>query len=269
MQQNLHTHTTYCDGKDTPREMVNHAIALGFDSLGFSGHSHLPYPKDWCMTPEGEMAYIQEIRQLKEEWKDRFPIYCGIEFDIFSDTDLSGFDYSIGSVHGLLRNGDYLEFDLSADEVATIIQESFHGDGMAYAKAYYETLAAVPRYGDFDILGHFDIITKHAEHRKFFDWESKEYLGYAFDAARALQGKIPLFEVNTGAISRGYRTTPYPSIPILKELCRLGFRAVVTSDCHDGTKLDCCYTNAIELLKHCGFQEHYILTDSGFTAVGL
>lgn len=37
--QNLHTHTIYCDGKDTPEEMILAACEKGFTSLGFSGHS--------------------------------------------------------------------------------------------------------------------------------------------------------------------------------------------------------------------------------------
>ena len=40
--QNLHTHTTYCDGKNTAEEMVQKAIELGFRSLGFSGHAPMP-----------------------------------------------------------------------------------------------------------------------------------------------------------------------------------------------------------------------------------
>ena len=42
-RQNLHTHTTFCDGKDTPEELVEAAIAKGFDSIGFSGHSYMYY----------------------------------------------------------------------------------------------------------------------------------------------------------------------------------------------------------------------------------
>ena len=36
---NYHTHTKYCDGKNTPDEMVQRAIELGFTHLGFSEHS--------------------------------------------------------------------------------------------------------------------------------------------------------------------------------------------------------------------------------------
>ena len=40
---NYHTHTCFCDGKDTPEEMVLEAIRLGCKALGFSGHSHTPF----------------------------------------------------------------------------------------------------------------------------------------------------------------------------------------------------------------------------------
>ena len=43
MKQNLHTHTIYCDGINTPEELVEAAIAKGFDSIGFSGHSYMSY----------------------------------------------------------------------------------------------------------------------------------------------------------------------------------------------------------------------------------
>ncbi len=38
MLANYHTHTTYCDGKNTPEEIVLCAIEKGFTSIGFSGH---------------------------------------------------------------------------------------------------------------------------------------------------------------------------------------------------------------------------------------
>ena len=36
--QNLHQHTVFCDGKDTPEEVVLTAIEKGFCGIGFSGH---------------------------------------------------------------------------------------------------------------------------------------------------------------------------------------------------------------------------------------
>lgn len=125
----------------------------------------------------------------------------------------------------------------------------------------------MPDYGNFDILGHLDVITKHNEKVRFFDEDTKEYRGYAIEALEALAGKIPLFEVNTGAIAKGYRTTPYPSLFLLGELKRLGFGAIISSDCHDRHKLDCWYTQATELLKYCGFREIYVLKENGFSSI--
>ena len=89
------------------------------------------------------------------------------------------------------------------------------------------------------------------------------------EAIHALKGKIPLFEVNTGAISRGYRTSPYPQPEFLKEFLACGFGAVISSDCHDKNHLDCFYEEAEELLASTGFKSKWILTDGGFREVGI
>ena len=125
------------------------------------------------------------------------------------------------------------------------------------------------KYGKFDIIGHFDLITKHSDNRCFFDETSREYQKAAFEAAEALKKDIPFFEVNTGAIARGYKKEAYPSVALVRMLKELGFGAVITSDCHDRKMLDCSFDQATELLKECGFTEKYILTDNGFTAVSL
>lgn len=270
MKQNLHTHTVFCDGKDTPEELITHAISLGFESLGFSKHSHMRpnyYVSDPGVDPIDE--YRREILSLKEKYRGRFGIFLGLEADMLYDGSLDGFDYLIGSVHYLALRGSRVPFDRTAEHVKNLIKEFFGGDGMAFAKCYYEHLARLPEHGKYDIIGHFDLITKHADTVKFFDETSKQYYGAAFEAAAALKGKIPFFEVNTGAISRGYRKTPYPAIPILKELGRLGFGAVITSDCHDRRYLDTGYADAVTLLRECGFREQYLLTESGFTAAPL
>lgn len=269
--QNLHTHTCYCDGKDTPEEIVLTALDKGFGSIGFSGHSYMTYSKFSVKHGDRTEPYKEEVNRLKKVYQDKIKIFCGLEVDMYSapDIDMSGYDYLIGAVHYLKYENEYLAFDRNADAVETIINKYFGGNGLAYAKAYYRALLELPDYGNFDIIGHFDVITKHAENRDFFDTSSKEYTHAALEAAEALVGKIPLFEVNTGAIARGYRTTPYPSIPIIKELKRLGFGVVITSDCHDRQMLDCQFKEAATLLKDCGYKEKYLLTEQGFIPVPL
>ncbi len=213
--------------------------------------------------------YKKDVLDLKERYKDLIDIYLGLEVDMYSSPDINGYDYLIGSVHYLKCGEEYVGFDKTDRDVEYIINKYFGGDGMQYAKAYYNTLAQLPQHGKFDIIGHFDLITKHCDKREFFDTSSKEYIKAAVEAAEALIAKIPFFELNTGAIARGYRKSPYPSITLIKELKKLGFGAIITSDCHDKTMLDYKFDAAAELLKDCGFKERYILSDSGFTAVSL
>ena len=269
--QNLHTHTTYCDGRDTPVEMIESAISQGFESLGFSGHSFTFYSTSSypITTLEKTEAYKKEIASLKEKYKDKIDIFLGLEVDMYSGVDLSCYDYLIGACHYLKMGDRYVAFDRSAEFVRNVIETEFSGDGMAFSNEYYAQLSTLPEYGDFDVIGHFDIHTKNIEIERFFDVDSKEYLKAATDAMDALRGKIPFFEVNTGAISRGYRTTPYPSLPLLRELKARGFGAIISSDCHDARYLKTGFDQAGELLAEAGFREKYILTKNGFCAVEL
>lgn len=268
-KQNLHTHTIYCDGGNTPEEVVEAAIEKGFDSIGFSGHSYMYY--DNYIPRDRTVEYKAHINRLKKEYADKLKIYLGLEVDLYSGpvTDLTGFDYLIGSVHELKRANQFFSIDESADNTRQVVERYFGGDGLALARAYYEELTKLPEYGTFDIIAHFDLITKYRNVVPLFDEESKEYRDHAIGAAEALAGKIPYFEVNSGAIARGYRTTPYPSPFIIKELKRLGFGAVISSDCHDCTKLDLYFDEAEELLRACGFKERFVLTDDGFAPVAL
>ena len=269
MLQNLHTHTIYCDGKNQPEEMIRYAIEKGFDSLGFSGHSWMPFVQYANISLENTEKYKDEIRMLKEKYRDELDIYLGLEVDVYSGVDVSDYDYIIGSVHFVKSADEYLEVDHSLENFKRIVKTNYGGNAVQFAKDYFATVAQLPQYGTFDFIGHFDLITKFIEVEPLFDQSCKEYLDSAYEAIDALKGKIPLFEVNTGAIARGYRTAPYPSIPLIKEFKRQDFGVVITSDCHDGSQLDCNFKEVRELLMECGFKEKYVLTPSGFQAVAI
>lgn len=269
-KQNLHTHTNYTDGKDTPEEVVLAAIEKGFDSIGFSEHTYLRYslsPNQ--LTEDKAVLYKNEIRQLKQKYAGVIDIFCGLEYEFYSDVDSEGYDYLIGSVHYLDCESDIVSFDYGLERTLNYIQKYFDGDGLAFAKKYYETVARMPEKKKFDIIGHFDLVTKNNEQGKFIDTSSKKYIDLGFEAIHALKGKIELFEVNTGAISRGYRTEPYPQIEFLKEFKSCGFGAIITSDCHNKDHLDCNFEEARELLLSAGFKSRWILTDGGFKEIDI
>lgn len=265
--QNLHTHSTYCDGRDTPREMIEAAIAQGFSAIGFSEHG----PSRSAVTPSEEkiLLYKQEIRALAREYAGEIDVFCGLEFEAESNTPLEGYDYVIGSSHYVHKNGGRYVADGSVEEMRRCIDEGWDGDGLAFALDYFEELAELPTRGKFDIVGHFDLVSKNCERADFFDVNDPRYIAAGIAAIDAMTGKIPLFEVNTGAISRGYRKTPYPAPVFLDAFRARGFGAVITSDCHDARNLTCGFEDAERLLLAHGFTERYILTKEGFEAIPL
>lgn len=266
-KQNLHVHSTFCDGKDSPTEIIDEAIRRGFDSIGFSIHSQVPY-SSLRITDERIEDYKKEINRLKTVYKDKIKIFLGIEHDYYSTSTLDGFDYNLLAVHYLKTDSGIFSFDTGLDRTLKYVNEHFGGDGMAFARRYYETLAmAADSNEKFDIIAHIDILTKNNEKGRFIDTSSKEYLSYAFDAIDAIKGKIALFEVNTGAIARGYRTSYYPQPEILKRLRECGFGATISSDCHNKDFLDFHFTEAAEYLREAGFKSKFVLTENGFSEV--
>ena len=267
MLQNLHTHSTFCDGKNSPREMIEAAIRLGFDSLGFSGHAPTEQDTGWETKKDRVGDYKKEILSLAEEYEDRIKIFLGLELDLYSAGlyDPSDLAYTIGSVHMAKKNGVWYDFDHCYEETERAINELFGGDALAYAKSYYETVVEMAS-SSFDIVGHFDVLTKFSEkHPELIPTNSNEYRTAALEALRAVREKKEIFEVNTGAISRGHRTTPYPAPFILDEMKALGCKLVLTSDCHAATGIDCGFAEAREYVKAHGFDTLYYLTEKGFT----
>lgn len=269
-KQNLHTHTTFADGKDTPEELVKEAIKRGFAGIGFSEHSYMEFSDyPFQMKVEDIPLYKAEIGELKKKYSGQIDIFCGMEYEFYSNVPTCGFDYLIGSVHYLEIGGKLFGFDRGLQETIDYVNNNFGGNGLKFAEKYFSTVAALPTRGNFNIIGHFDLLTKNNEVGKFIDTNSKKYLQFGTEAIHNLKGKIPFFEVNTGAISRGYRTSAYPQTEFLKEFKKCGFGVVITSDCHNKNYLDCGFEEARQRLLDCGFKSHWILTDKGFCEVPL
>ena len=266
-KQNLHIHTTFCDGKNTPEEIVSEAIRQGFTSIGFSGHIKTNLG-DLTSKMEDEKGYITEVNHLKEKFKETLGIYLGAEFDSYSTSDPDDFEYVIGSVHVAEKDGIYFSFDKSLDKAVENFNSLFGGDGRAYYKAYYDRIKELPELFKFDIVGHFDLVTKYKDRYAFFDDESEEYKKTAIDALRTVAERKKIFELNTGAIARGYRKTPYPAYFLIKEMRAAGVEVVVTSDCHDMTKLSCGFDVARELLESAGYDHTLVFDGKSFTERG-
>ncbi len=257
---NLHTHTTYCDGKNTPEEIIKTAIDKGFYGVGFSSHAYTPFDDSFCMSKDAEEKYISHINDLKN--CTDIEIYLGTEQDLYSEINKSLYDYTIGSIHYVKVGDSYLEVDHAETITDNNVKEFFGGSYKKYAGAYFEEVCKLNSISP-DIIGHFDLVTKFNEGMKYFDENAKSYLDMAFSAIDTLNCDI--YELNSGAIARGYRSTPYPSVPILKRLKEKGKFINISSDCHQAEYLDYHFSESVTLLKEIGFKSAVILKDKKFT----
>lgn len=255
---NMHTHTVYCDGKSTVEEMVNAAINAGLKTIGFSGHFILDIepPQDWCMDEARVADYRADIIKTRERYKDKINILLGCEKDYFSPIPKEEYDYSIGSVHYVLKDGIYVAMDYEPKLLSEYIKTLYGADATAMAKDYYSLVADVYRKTGAEIIGHFDLLTKFSEKYNIIDTDCKAYRTAALEAADALlEHKELLFEINTGAMSRGWRTSPYPSEFILKHLIEKNGRLIITGDSHSAKDIVYGYEDAVEYARSCGAKE--------------
>jgi len=241
MLYNYHTHTPLCDGKTPAEEMVQRAIELGFSELGFSGHSYTSFDLSYCMTLEQTEEYKKEICALKEKYKDKIKILLGIECDYHSSDILESYDYVLGSVHYILKNGEYLCIDYSREKQIEAVNTYYDGDFYSYIEDYYKTVADLYNKTKCDIIGHFDLIVKYNADGSLFDTNHPRYVAAWKKAADAIIKTPAVVEINTGGMARGHVNEPYPSKEIIEYFKLHGKKMIFSSDCHNKDYLLCGY----------------------------
>lgn len=271
MRCNIHVHSTFCDGANTPKEMVEAAIAAGYTDLGFSSHS--PFPQDpTCPGIADEAAYTAEIAALKKAYGERINVLCGIEQEARAPIDKTQYDYVIGSCHYLpAADGGLVAVDAGPEELRQLAQNSYGGDMLRLAKAYYQHVAQATLALKPDVVGHFDLITKFNEDDAMFREEDAAYQRMALEAFAAAveqQNRCDgLIEVNTGAMARGWRSRPYPAPFLLRYAAQHGARMIVTSDCHNKEQLTAGFEEACGVLRAAGFATMAVLQYGKFVDV--
>lgn len=266
IRSNFHTHTVFCDGNDTPEELVQAALALGFKALGFSGHSYNEPDKDFAMPPSA-FEYRKTVNALKAKYKGVIDIFCGIEQDYFSDEPTDCYDYVIGSVHYVKKNGGYIAVDDTADIINDGVNRLYGGDFDALAEDYFNSVSNIAEKTHADIIGHFDLVSKFSEQNG--RGESERFLSAAENAVKALVPYNIPFEINTGAVAKGYRSVPYPSPAILKIIKQHGGKIIFSSDCHDKSYLAFGFDTAEKTAYEIGFRERAVITKDGIKYIKL
>lgn len=235
--EDLHTHTTYCDGKNSPEEMVLAAIDMNMKTIGFSAHSYTFFDERYCLKKEKTKEYKAEIDSLKNKYKNKIKILCGIEQDFYSDMPTENYDYVIGSVHYIKVKNGYIPVDDGNDILQNGAEIFFNNDIYALLEEYYKTVSEVVKVTHADIIGHFDLVSKYNDGNSLFNTDNERYI----KSYKAAVDKLILFnkpfEINTGAVSRGFKSEPYPSKDILNYMIKHNARFIMSSDSHNNKTL--------------------------------
>lgn len=252
IRSNFHTHTTFCDGKSAPEDIVLRALELGFERLGFSGHVDIDPVMD---LP----AYVAEIRRLAAKYAGQIEILCGGELDnLYPRRRLEELDYVIGSTHhaqvGLEKP---MAYDLSEEELLRLLNEGYGGDAFRMAKDYYRTVAGTYDDTGCAFIGHFDLVTRFNPSLGYLDEADPRYLAPACEAMEYLVSEGVPFEINTGKSHLGKL---YPGPLLLQRLHDLGGEILINSDAHRAGDLDKGFDMAVAAAKACGFDHVNALT---------
>ena len=263
IKTNYHTHTEFCDAKNTAEEMVISAMEKGISILGFSSHAMYPFAGDWHIGTEKYADYVNEINRLKEKYQGQIKIYTGFEVEYIDGISIPCFDtyrelkpdYLIGSVHFVPGDGGYYEADGKEDSVKERIGKFFDGSVKKAVQEYFCCERKLLKDGDFTFLGHCDLVQKQNINSMLFNENESWYKKELKVLAKEIGKSGVCVEVNTGAICRLGAKRPYPSPYLLDLLKANNVPLTIDSDAHTSAGIDCWFDEAIQYIKKAGYTE--------------
>jgi histidinol-phosphatase (PHP family) len=284
LKSNLHTHTNYSDGSSDPEDYIKEAIRQGFDTLGFSDHSPVPFENNFAIR-EGEFEnYIRVILGLKNTYSHRnaapgINILLALEVDYISGISMpinhyrkyNHFDYFIGSVHLVKIKASEKLWFIDGPDITIYdkgLEEIFSGDGRKAVTAYYRQIQEMIVTQKPDILGHMDKIKMYNRSR-FFSEEDPWYVELVEETLDAAAGAGCVIEVNTRGIYKKRSDTLFPGKEILKKILQRNIPVTITSDAHKPHELSLGFEEARKVLIELGFGSTWLMTGKAWKEVPL
>lgn len=159
MDYNYHTHTARCHhAVDTAEEYIERAVSCGIKYMGFSDHAPFPHPDGKeagyrvCVA-EGK-AYCDEIKALKEKYKEKIDIKVGFEMEYFPDS----FPEMLERVKSYGAEYLILGQHFAKEEYYHVPYAGVATDDMEYLKLYVKTVIEGMATGKFTYVAHPDLI---------------------------------------------------------------------------------------------------------------
>ena len=253
---NLHSHTQFCDARNSMEEILHAARQKGFEIWGFSPHAPVCLKSPCNMSTESVSSYLQEIKRLRTLFPD-IKILAGMEVDFIDENhgpasnDIKGYglDYVIGSVHFIPnQKGDFHDIDGSPERFRKYLHDFFEDDIDFVVENYWLQVQRMIRTGGFDIIGHIDkiilnasFVNRELENSVFYKSLATETIDMAIQSRKAI-------EINTKHYNKYKRFFPNPSY--WAKILTAGINMPVNSDTHYSELVDSGMEEAyIELSK--------------------
>ncbi|MDR1725842.1 MAG: histidinol-phosphatase [Bacteroidales bacterium] len=264
---NFHSHSNFCDGKNSLEEMVKKAIALGLTHYGFSSHAPVPFENKFAIPQNKVQDYLMECSRLKNIYADKIHLYSAMEFDyipnIMENIDRQAqkynLDYFIGSVHMVKEKGinnNIWFIDGSSQETYDKELESvFHCDVHKGVKTFFAQTNEMIVKTKPDILGHFDKIKMHNKER-FFSENDKWYENLVYETLECVKkNNKTVIEINTRGLYKKRYYDYFPSQKWFKVMKDMEIPVTISTDCHKTEEIDLLFEETLNLLKTTGFKE--------------
>jgi len=276
---NFHQHSLFSDGKANPEDYVKQAISLGFEAMGFSEHSPLPFENGFSLKQENIGKYVQAIDGLKEKYAGKIAIYRALELDYIPGMsedfeqwkNACKVDYAIGGLH-LVKpdSSDELWFTDGPDKSIYDhgVVEFFNNDIQKAVKTYYHQLNSMVETQVFDVVAHVDKIKMHNQNR-FFTEDEKWYRELVSETLTLIKEKNLIIEINTRGLYKKRSNKLFPDDETLKQVINMGIPVIISSDAHQPTEINNYFDYAQKRLQEMGGRSVMFFNGKGWEKRGI
>ena len=251
LKADYHVHSISPDAGVPMEKMCKSAIKKGLEEIAFT--DHYEFYAHGIVTEHFHEEYLRQywrsLERCREKFEGQLVIRQGLEIGqmhLCPEKALKiicayPFDFIIGSLHKI-ENIDVSQMEYTEKTMPRI------------AEAYYRHLLRLSEVGEFDCLGHLDLIKRHSAKNGLPDY----YDRYEKEITRILKNLIARgkgMEINTSGI-RQEAGESMPSLKTVKLFADLGGTMVtVGSDAHKPEDVAADFHEAEKLLKEAGIRE--------------
>lgn len=251
----FHLHSNFSgDSHEDPEKIIKTCIELGMSDMCFTDHQDFDFKYEKDLFTLDYNKYFEELRTLKDKYKDKINVHIGVELGIEERTAKDCIAFAKNMPYEFIIASTHL-----VDGIDPYYPEYFgeYSEDEGF-KRYFEFLnKGIDHFDNFDVYGHLDYVIRYAPNKdKFYNYCN--YIDIIDEILKKLIHKGKGIEVNTAGLYKGLKQTN-PSKQILKRYKELGGEIItVGSDAHVYTNLGYAFDTISDLLKESGFDYYCI-----------